>query len=292
MNDRYGVDPCAASTALELAFLLRQFGPEHGRFIVNFPSDWHAHVGMQYPGAGDIERARLTELLRRAKRSLLPTNTRYSSALPWVKNAEHLKEVQGLIGPIGSKPPCRAVADVLSDPDALPDCRGGHIPRTPVAYADVARPLFQISTKVVLIDPYFQLRYRDKYSQQTRSADRYVRSLKALIRAAQAEKVEIFKLMVTAGQAMIDVDDGKVFEADLAAILSDVGGSDIVIEYGLLDKEHSLDRHPRYLLGNECGLKFDWGLDVRNDNSTNHVEWMGRAALTPLIDRFMQAVAL
>ncbi len=67
MNDRYGVDPCAASTALELAFLRRQFGPEHGRFIVNFPSDWHAHVGMQYPGAGDIERARLTEFLPGAK---------------------------------------------------------------------------------------------------------------------------------------------------------------------------------------------------------------------------------
>ncbi len=286
MNDRYGVDPCAAPTFLELASLLRQFGPEHGRFIVNFPFDWRAQVRAHYADLGDVERARLAEMLRIARKSLLPTSTRYSDALPWVKNAEQLKDVQGLIGSLGSKPPFRTVVDVLSDPDALPDCRGGHIARTPAAYAEVARPLFQISSKVVLIDRYFRLRFQTQDSHGTRVEKRYARSLKALIRAAQAEKVEVFKLMVAAKQAMIDIDDGAEFESDLAAILSEVGGSDMEIEYGLLE-DHSLDSHPRYLLGNECGLRFDWGFEVRDDNSTNHVEWVGRAALKPLLERFM-----
>lgn len=287
MNDRYGVDPCAASTVFELASLLRQFGPEHGRFIFDFPSDWRAHVGDHFPGANDLERARLTELLRKTKRSLLPTNTRYSADLPWAKNAELLTGAQGRVGPAGSRPPCRALEDVLTDPEALPDCRGGHVPRTPAAYADVARPLFQISPKVVLIDPYFHLRYRPNGSA-TRVADRYVRPFKALVQAAQAEgKVEVFKLMVSAGRAMINEDDGAAFEADLDAILSDVGGAGVEIEYALLDEDHSLDRHPRYLLGNECGLRFDWGFDVKNDKSTNHVEWVGWAALEPLLKRFM-----
>ena len=61
----------------------------------------------------------------------------------------------------------------------------------------------------------------------------------------------------------------------------------ISVEYDLLDDTHTLDRHPRYLLGNECGLRFDWGFDTNTDGSTNHVEWVGSAALKPLLDRFM-----
>lgn len=290
MNDRYGVDPCAATSVVELASLLRQFGPEHGRFIFDFPPDWYVQVRDHFQEAGDIKRAQLTELwLRTAKRSLLPTKARYSAGLAWAQNAALLiNDARGLIGPAGSRPPCRALDDVLVDPAALPDCRGGHIPRTSRAYADVARPLLQISPKVVLIDPYFRLRYRLKNSSETRLSFRHVHSLKALIQVAQAErKVEVFKLMVSPVEAMIDEDGGRRFEADLAAILSDVGGTGVAFEYDLLDATNSLDRHPRYLLGNECGLRFDWGLDTADDNSTNHVEWVGTAALKDLLDRFM-----
>ena len=287
MNDCYGVDPHAASTDVELASFLRQFGPEHGRFILNFPPDWRAQVAGSFHSAGDVQRARLTELLRRVKWALLPTKTRYSSDLPWAKNAELLVDVREKIGPAGSRPPCRALEEVLADPLALPDCRGGHIPRTAAAYTDVARPLFQISSKVVLVDPHFHLRFRPQGSRETRHAYRYANPFKALISAAQAEKVEVFKVMVSPRRALIDEDGGNRFETDISAMLSDVGRASITIEYDFLSEEHSLDRHPRYLLGNECGLRFDWGFDVKDDGSTNHVEWIGRSALTPLLDRFM-----
>lgn len=286
MNDRYGVDPCAASTVLELASLLRQFGPEHGRFIANFPPDWRSQVGGRFPNAADIQRARLTELLRKAKQSLLPAKARYSADLPWAKNAERLTDVQGRIGPAGATPPCKALEDVLIDPEAFPDCRGAHIPRTPAAYVEVCRPLFQISPKVVLVDPHFHLCYRWGESGETRRADRYVKPFKALIQAAQAERVEVFRLMVSPSKALIDEDDGERFEADLSAMLKESGVASVAIEYGLLDEEHPLDKHPRYLLGNECGLRFDWGFDVK-ERSTQHVEWVGRSALTPLLERFM-----
>lgn len=283
MNDRYGVDPCAATSVGELANLLRQFRPEHGRFIFDFPPDWHTEVRMHFRDARDLERKKLTEWIRAAKQSFLPTTVRYSGGLPWAKNAEYLTGTRSLIGPDGSRPPCRALTDVLSDPDAFPDCRGGQIPRTPAAYADVARPLFQISSKVVLVDRYFRLR-REK--PPFRRSESHFRSLKALIRAAQDErKVEVFKLMVS--EAMIDECGEAAFEADLSAVLKEAGGDGVAIEYGLLDPAHPLDRHPRFLLGTECGLGFDWGFDTANDDSTNHVEWIGRAALKPLLERFM-----
>ena len=290
MNDRYGVDPCAANSVTELAILLRHFGPEHGRFMFDFPPDWYTQVRSQFQEAGDVKRSQLTELwLRRAKWSLLPTKARYSNGQTWAQNAALLiNDARGLIGPAGSKPPCRALEDVLIDPAALPDSRGGHIPRTPQAYADVAKPLMQISRKVVLIDPYFRLRSLPQGSSKTVLDRRYARSVKALIQVAHAEgKVEVFKLMVSPKKALINDDGGTQFEADLSAMLMDVGTTGISVEYDLLDDTHTLDRHPRYLLGNECGLRFDWGFDTKNDGSTNHVEWVGSAALKPLLDRFM-----
>lgn len=290
MNDRYGVDPDAAASVAELAGLLRQFGPEHGRFIFDFPPDWIAQVRRHFQDASDMRRAQLAELwIHHAKRALLPTKTRYSTALSWPRNAAYLVgEARALIGPSGSTPPCRPLEEVLIDPAALPDCRGGHIPRTPQAYAEAARPLLQISPKVVLVDPHFRLRFRVKDSTAIRPSARHRQSLKALLSAAQSDRrVEVFKLMVSEKEALIEDPGGSRFEADLAEVGNEAGVTGIDLEYDFLDASHTLDRHPRYLLGNECGLRFDWGFDTMNDNSTNHVEWIGAAALAPLLDRFM-----
>lgn len=290
MNDRYGVDPCAAGSLTELASLLRQFGPEHGRFIFDFPSNWYSNVRDHFRNAGDVQRTKLTELwLSKAKTSILPAKVRYSADFDWAQNAAYLKDdARGLIGPAGSRPPCRALEDVLVDPDALPNSRGGHIPRTARAYVEVARPLLQISKKIVLVDPYFRLRYRPKGSKETRPSHRHIRFLRALIQAAQAERqVEVIKLMVSPDEAMVEEDDGAEFKSELRSLRESIGGAETVVEHGLLDAKHSLDRHPRYLLGNECGLRFDWGFDTQDDGSTQHVEWVGGAALKPLLDRFM-----
>ena len=289
MNDSYGVDPNAAASVDDFAKLLRQFGPEHGRFIFDFPSDWHAQIRhhLEDRVVGDVKRLKLTEQwLRTAKRSLLPTNARYLDALPWAKNAEYLIGVKRLIGPAGSRPPCIALEDVLIDHDALPDCRGGHIPRNPTAYAEVARPLMQISHKVVLIDPYLCFHELPKGSSKTRRTDRYAHSLKALLRVANAEKkVEVFKLMVSRARATLDGE--AQFISDYRAIRSDVcGATGLQVEHGFLDESH----HARYLLGNDCGLHFDHGFDTaryKNDDSTQDVVWIGRATLTRLLDQFL-----
>lgn len=291
MNDRYGVDPNAAAAVDDFAQLLRHFGPEHGRFILDFPPDWYAQVRhhLREGDLGDIKRLKLAEQWQRAaKRSLLPTNVRYWEALAWAKNAENLDNPSGRIGPAGSRPPCMALDSVLIDHEALPDCRGGHIRRTPTAYADVARPLMQISHKVVLIDPYFCFHELHKGSGNVRPTDRYAHSLKALIKVASDERrVAVFKLMVSRERCTLKGE--AQFVADYRAMRSDVcGATDFQVEHGFLDDK--LGQHARYLLGNDCGLHFDHGFDTpsyKKDDSTQHVEWIGRAALIPLLDRFV-----
>jgi len=292
MNDRYGVDPNTAAAVDDFAQLLRHFGAEHGRFILEFPPNWHSEVKryLDAESIGDVKRLKLREQwLHTAKRSLLPTRTRYLDAHPWAKNAETLENPSGRIGPPGSRPPCIALKDLLIDHDALPDCRGGHIRRTPTAYADVARPMMQISHKVVLVDPYFAFHELSKASGSVRRSDRYANSFKSLIQTAHAErKVEVFKLMVSRARATLLGEDQ--FVADYHAIRNDVcsAASDLQVEHGFLDDKFG--QHARYLLGNDCGLHFDHGFDTpsnKKDDSSQHVQWIGRAALMPLLKRFV-----
>ena len=60
----------------------------------------------------------------------------------------------------------------------------------------------------------------------------------------------------------------------------------IELEVQSLDQNVATDRHPRYLLGMERGLHFDWGFDIEDAKSTNHVEWISKSALQPLLARF------
>lgn len=290
MNDFYAVDPAAPTSVQELAALLGKFGPYHGRFIADFPLEWRKHALMRAQGLGDLDRKRWASWLEKSKGAFLPVPLVYRDSIGWADNAAFLlNDVVGLLGPVDATPPCKSLRDVLTDPDAFPDSGGDHVPRTALHYAKVARPLFQLSNTVVLVDPYFKLRYRDKNdpSREVRIAHRQIQTLKTLLSAAKkARKVEVFRLNLSAKEALIDEDDGAALEADLKKIREDLD-CDITIEYDLLDPSHSFDKHPRYLLGNYCGLKFDYGFDTNDDGSTNHVAWIGQRVLEPLLTRFL-----
>ncbi len=292
MNDHYGVDPGAAATIEELTNLLRHFGPQHGRFIVEFPGEWYAEVKRHFGAARDVERSKLLELWRRhASAALLPTGVRYRAQLTWHENAAYLlaaQDAQELIGPEDARPPCKPLSTVLLDPSALPDARGAHIPRTPQAYVSAAIPLLQISPKVVMVDPHFRLRYRAAGGGSPRPSHRHRRSLQALLRAAaQQRRVEVFCLMVSKAEVLLDAGDEKVLKEDLRSVQEAADAREIDVRHEFLDPGHPLERHPRYLLGKECGIRFDWGFDIADDSSSNHVEWVGAKALQPLLDRFM-----
>ncbi len=290
MNDIYGIDPTAPSDLRDFAELMRVFDTGQGRFIADFPMEWFRYAHAHMSSLTNIEQMRALELwLKVGRNAVLPTDAQFARTRSWPENAAALVgQVKKVIGARGCPATVQPLDEVLLDPEGFPDARGGHIPRTAAAYAYAARPLLQTSPKVVLIDPYFALQFFHRQSNQLRPSGRHRSSLSALLKeAVRWNRVETFRLMVSAEKALIYDEDGDTFSSDLTQLLREVDSlGRIEIEWNILDKSVSTERHPRYLLGMFSGLHFDWGFDTDDEKTTNHVHWMGKSELDPLLRNF------
>ena len=132
------------------------------------------------------------------------------------------------------------------------------------------------------------MRNFDQRSEKFKRSDRHWKSLSAILKEAiRWKRVEIFKLMVSEDEALRGDSDGEVFSSNLEQVVEEAGASNLIqIEWDVLDRNVSTERHPRYLLGMASGLHFDWGFDTGEVNTTNHIEWMGRSVLEPLLRNF------
>lgn len=290
MNDVYGIDPAAPSDYRDFAHLMRVFDVDQGRFIADYPNGgWFARLKQHLNELATLDQMKAIELWLKVGRSaLIPVQEKYNPVRSWPENAIQLHGlVKTLIGAFGCPATLTPLSDHLVDPAAFPSASGAHVQRTPVAYVKAARPLLQTSPKVVLIDPYFKLRYYDERAGAFRPATRFRKSLEALLReATRWNRVEVFKLAVSPREAFDGDPDGVIFSEQLSDLAAESGADAIELEIQSLDPNVATDRHPRYLLGMERGLHFDWGFDTEDATSTNHVEWISKSALQPLLKRF------
>ena len=290
MNDVYGIDPAAPSDFRDFAQLMRIFEVDQGRFIADYPGGgWFPHLRQHLGELATLDQMKAVELWLKVGRSaLVPMHEKFNPSYSWPENAIHLHgHVKALIGASGCPATLTPLSDYLLDPAAFPSASGAHVQRTPDAYVKAARPLLQTSPKVVLVDPYFKLRYFDERARVFRPATRFRKPLEALLcEAVRWKRVEVFKLAVSPKEAFDDDPEGEVFSDQLSELAVAIGAGAIELEIQLLDQDVATDRHPRYLLGMERGLHFDWGFDIEDANSTNHVEWVSKSALQRLLTRF------
>lgn len=289
MNDVYGIDPDAPSSARDLVDLLVRFQPGQGRFIAASPSNWSSAVGSSDRWS-DSQKQRAVFFAEKIKRVLLPVHPRETPGASWSQNALNLKScgVKSLLGVDGCAAPIVSLHDALEDLHAFADARGAHIQRQIPAYLRAAEPLFKLSTKVVLVDPFFGL------WRKTRNGDvipdyRRRQVLAALLKcAANFGRVVCFKVMMSE-VALPSDPDGISFESAFSKIAVEAGAGDLDLSYQVLEDLDEGDQHARYLLGNHNGLQFDHGFDIdsqRTEKSKHHVHWMSESELVPLLDRF------
>lgn len=288
MSDLYGVDPTAPSSLLEFASLMRLFDTGEGRFIADFPGEWIADVAQHIKSFSQLEQVAAIEWLRRGKHALLPTGARYDPKWPWSENAITLGKEEDVVSLIGAKG-CPAtlvpIDRALLDPSVFRDARGGHFARTAQSYAKVARPLLQTSPKIVLIDPYLKFRTIIEGTNSYRQIPRFRETLDALFReAVRWKRVECFKFAVMSKEAYQGDPGGKMFKDEMRRLANKNGAQSMELDFCELDNHSS--SHARYLLGMRNGLHFDWGLDTGDPKSKSHINWIGPAALQPLLDHF------
>ena len=286
MNDLIGIDPQAPSSLRDLSDLVRLFSPSEGRFIADFPMEWESELRVHLRSCSDLGAMAADEAIKhRLAHAILPTGVRYRSNLSWSENAVSLRnEVVKLVGVTG-KPGnlIEPIDKVLSDLDAFPDASGALIERTSHAYAAAARPILMLSRKVVLVDPFFTLKFKSD-SRGVWLPDRrhkvLVNFMEEAVKWKQVEAFEIFYSPSKTGRSM----DSQ--SADFESVAKEVGATRIAVKVHTLDHEDSNNQHARYLLGLKNGLHFDHGFDVAHDGSKNHVAWVSKDVLKPLLDRF------
>ena len=294
MNDYYGVDPTTPRDLRDLSDLCRLFKPSEGRFLMGYPDDWGHRLQEHMGQMSDLNRLRAIEGFRALQHSIIPvpSRARYDNRRGWPENAHSIRDlVSKLIGP----PDCPATVEpfrkLLDVPDSFPDAREARIPRTVAAYVNAVTPLFLTSPKVVLVDRFFGFNKVLKRTQEVVQDRERRRVLKAFLGEADAGRVvRVFKLVVSLSKASPGDPSGSKYEQELGALAYEVTRGRITCELEDLDEvadEAGVNDHPRYLLGLYSGLHFDWGFDLdTRPKSTNHVSWLTKSLLDPLLDRY------
>ena len=290
MNDLYGIDPDAPANARDLADLLRLFRSGEGRFIAACPGNWSSVIARSDRWT-DSQKHLVIAFSEQIKRVMIPLSTREVPTPVWSGNLQRLQSsgVKSLLGVEGCNAPIVPLHGALENPDAFADARGDHIPRQIVDYVRAVQPLFKLSTKVVLVDPFFGLWRKTRHGDVV--PDRSRRDvLTALLRcAAQFGRVACFKIVLSE-VALPDDPDGDNFVGEYSRIARDAGAGGVELLYEVLEDRNEGNQHARYLIGNYAGLQFDHGFAIdssRDGKSKNHVHWMSESELTPLLERFM-----
>jgi hypothetical protein len=289
MNECYAVDPAAPADARELKLLLDQFGLQTGRFVARYPQGWPHDVIERLNRLSEMERKRAVDLLQRRHGCMIPVpRAPFQVDRAWANNAAVVAErdrvFNGVIGQRDNGFGWPSVEQVLyEDGASLPEGRGAHVTMRASTYAECARPLFLASAEVMLVDPYFTLR--------TKAGSRCRRRwpvMVAFLRAAEASGT-CQSLRLVLERAQIDATERSetVLEADLESALIESGTQRIGLEYEVRETVG----HGRYLLSIQGGLQFDQGFE-EEASKKNHVHWLSRPELEPLLDRFAPPTVL
>ena len=299
MNDLYKIDPNAPTDERGYAFISQQFRPSRGLFICNYPHDWanrlkkHAETIL-----GSIEYLRFVDNLERLlRRSLLPDSGAYDDSRGWLSNAQDTSShIKAILSIHSISPNVIGLHEALLDPNGLPDANGELVKQDAKEYVRIARPLFQLSPKVVLIDQHFRLRrlWRGKDNETSTKHHRgYRRSLETfLVAAAREGRTKVLRVKCSVRHAL-EASNIEDFESDLETVKAnarrqecDVSALELEYDFFSDDPEsaHSSDLHARYVLGNGMGLHFDHGLDEKTGKQPNHVRWIEESVLGKLLD--------
>ena len=101
--------------------------------------------------------------------------------------------------------------------------------------------------------------------------------------AVKWKQVEAFEIFYSPSKTGRDLASQS---ADFADVARESGGPRIALKVHSLDRNETDKQHARYFLGLRNALHFDHGFDVATDGSKNHVEWISKSVLKPLLNRF------
>lgn len=254
MNDFFLVEPSCCETVAEFKSLLEKFGFEYGRYIVRFPTDWEQRVRNSFPGLGEIDKARLTLLLRRAaeKNRYHTMPSTYAEERSWLENAKPRLEGSLFQAAVAERPgPSPAIPKVETmDSLDLPATAEQRVLSQPLEFKRVTQSLLGAAREVWFIDPYLD----------PIKSDRKRALISILKNCNNAVQIELW-----AREECCQASDSALY-AELINIKMQAGLPEkCKLSLHLVDDRAPDDRmHARYVISKFGGVRFDQGIQVTN----------------------------
>ena len=283
MNEIFAVDPKSPQDLKDIKAMFNQFGFENGRFIANFPDDWIRLFCEHTHQLKDIEKQRFMRLLDLHKDSLFDVGLDYRRSKSWVENANLIKDTSRAIYRILATDPnplgIETLQKFLWNDDEGNISRGAHITMSGEAYQKAIAPLVRRSTEVHLVDPFFHLR-----APEDGRIDKGRQSVLRLffIEAENSNRCEIFKIHFKQHKYLSKQSQEQQIEEDLTELCTQAKLQKLIVEFTVTDEI----THGRYIFSIKGGLHFDQGFQPIRDKK-NHVHWLSKAELDPILYRYL-----
>ena len=246
----YALEPSVLSTWQSFRYFLDKFGIGEGRLISKYPKHWKAMVWESCANESPIAKKRIEEKLDQLDRKLLKTKRDYRDGTDWLNNvleAHNTEPFHAVICNSSHESDVVLAAEELDDNLPLwkvePD---GKRPRQASDLVDVVKSLLHHSTEIMFVDQHFGF------------TSKHGRPLTAFLAAARCGKRPTrVEYHLNAGAS------AEYFREELTNKRHHLGlrhdEAIVFVRWKCIDGGEN--QHPRYVLTNRGGVRFDYGLD-------------------------------
>lgn len=257
MLHEYAVDPAVMASWESFRYFFDKFGVGEGRLISLYPKTWKALVRAAYDDATPLTKKRVEERLANMHRKVIKTKRAYRDDQAWVTNAVEAHADEPFRAVVCSAP---HEARCVLHPDDLDDSveqwkadRDGKVNRNTTDLAALTAPLLRHSTEIMFVDQHFDF------------AVKFGRPLAAFLTAARDGKA-----LTRVEYHLNASEDAARFESEAKRCAHHLNlrpdESIVFVRWVCIDGGEN--QHPRYILTNRGGARFDYGLD-EGDGTTD-----------------------
>lgn len=267
MIHEFAVEPAAIDNWKDFRFIFDQIGVEHGRLISRFPRKWEAMVmeaARDNQRTRDIERAKIAEKLRKSDNKTVRMCRPYDPEISWMKNVQAQQKQHPFRAVVGRQNDIAAdnflSIDELDDTQPLWNVsKDIVVSRKAWDLACCARLLLQISKEIIIIDPNFDP-----------VKSRFLEPFSHLINFAFDHRIpERLELHAEYG-FFKDQKRETDWKSDCCKNLSPMIPECSSIEIFQWEMKRSGDKpHARYILTELGGIRYDYGLDEGEGQTTD-----------------------
>jgi hypothetical protein len=263
MIHEFAVDPEALAGWQNFRYLVENFGVSQGRLISRFPSKWKRLVYEACEECPPVEKARIVEKLNGIEDKLFSSGRIYDGNLKWIPNASASHGEKPFRAIITTAEHARSTGHLDVDNKTWAVPRGAVVPRTATDMAAAADKLLRCSAEIVFVDPHFG------------GETRFGRPLTAMIQCACDGRVpRRFEYHLTA-KSVPGHEFSRQLEKQQPYLRIPPGVKLVFVRWNQLDEGDTL--HPRYILTEKGGLRFEHGLDEGNPGETTDVDCLASA---------------